>query len=857
MENKEKAANFQPAANILLEKNNNTIPSTSQALCKENSIPDSMKDFSNWILRRDKIPYSIKDNKCVMCSVTDSSNFMTFNEAINNAKKFDCTGVGFVFDGFNFVGIDIDHCIDDNGNLNETAQSLVSTFKDTYIEYSQSGKGIHIIYWENRPKGLVGRRSKDVEVYNYGRYFAITGNRVPNTGNNFNAYTDITQKIIEQYIGNKNINDIQKKYLQSNNTSPFLSDDVLLSIINKSNDSELKNLLYEGDISKYGNDDSRADIILMLKLAFWTNGNPSQMLSIFGKSKLAQRDKWQNRPDYQQRTLDSAFMLWDENGFQADPQSNKNNIENISEYEEDNSNIPESEKLRRILNDIKKNAPIHLSEKNIFKLLHSDFTDFNTAEVFVNTYGQFIKFNHNTGCWFLWQGTHWQEVPDKSSRLLYEKWFSISRWAIIQAKFNYHLLKEQLQQNKRIWGKDKIEEVQEKLKMLYKIVKSTITLESHHKLKNTIEVASGLRQVSSFDKDFNSDIFKFNTKNAVFSLNKGTCNHEHNPDDLITLLANVKYNPNAKCPAWDDFLRSAIPDENTRRYLQKVVGYCLTGSTKEEKFFFLYGQGGTGKSTFVETIADILGDYAKSFPIELLTKNSRDKTGDEASPQLYDLRHCRLVFASETEKGRKFDEMKLKNWTGSDTLIARDLYKPPIKFKPRFKVIFTGNYMPAIEDITDEGLKRRLVIIPFKHKPQNIDTNLKESFLKEENRSAIFNWVLEGCKMYLKEGLGELPANVQSALTDYYEANDNIAPFFSDTGYIFEQKLSIPAKNVWDTYIKWCNNNNERPIKRTDLVEMILRRFKDKNITISKRSANKTRDIFKGFGIGKPTNQSS
>ena len=334
------------------------------------------------------------------------------------------------------------------------------------------------------------------------------------------------------------------------------------------------------------------------------------------------------------------------------------------------------------------------------------------------------------------------------------------------------------------------------------------------------------------------------------------------PEDLITLIANVDYDENAKCAEWEEFLKSAIPNENTRIYIQKFCGYCLLGITEEDVFFFLLGQGGSGKTTFTEAITAPMGDYAKTFPIELLTANYRENTGEEPCSQLYNMRHCRLVFTNETKKNRKFDTMKLKDWTGGGTLTARDLYKPPITFKPQFKILITGNFAPSIEDITDEGVRRRLRIIPFDTKPQKKNTKLKEIFATTTAKSAIFNWCLEGCKMYLNDksnginpfDIENSPEEVQKALQQYYDSNDNIAPFIADQEDLtFDSNLTIQVKDVWKNYLEWCKLNNEKSLKRNEFVEMFSRRFKDNGVIVSKRSENKKHDMFKGIGVTKST----
>lgn len=522
----------------------------------------------------------------------------------------------------------------------------------------------------------------------------------------------------------------------------------------------------------------------------------------------------------------------------------------------------EIEQLKVELETVKKSAPSTLTEELVALFLNSAFTDMETADLFVDVYKDTVKFNHNTDDWFLWEGNHWQEVPTKNNRLLYESWKIIVQWVRIQAKINFEIAKKDFCENNHKWSKDTVEIAKENLARLKKNINKAENLESKSKTSNTLEMASGSSLVSTYDKDYDADKYAFNLANKTINL-KDMSIIDPRPADLITLVANTYYDPNSYCKEWEDFIVSAIPDLETRVYVQKFCGYCLLGSADEDVFFFLYGQGGSGKTTFIEAIKEPMGDYAKDFPIELLTENFKQSNGEEPNPQLYKMRHARLIYANETKKNRKFDTMKLKEWTGGGNVTARDLFKTPVSFTPQFKIIITGNFAPSIEDITDEGLRRRLRIIPFDNKPKIVNTRLSEIFKTPKGMAAIFNWQLHGFEMYMEdkvEGINPFdmehsPDEVKEALQRYYDANDNIAPFFEDPEIeiYFDPEQKTPVKDVWVKYLDWCKINGEKNLKRSDFAEMILRRYKNKNLILSKRSENGTRDMFKGIGIEKPS----
>ena len=282
-------------------------------------IPESMMNFQNWLVRVGKIPYTVKNDKCFQADPTDVNNFLCFDAALKALESHnELSGVGFAFDGGSFVGIDVDHCVVD-GKLNQLATELLNQFKNTYVEYSLSGDGIHIIYWDTDTDGFTGRKNSNLglEIYADKHYFAITGNRVPNTSDNFNHFQGLTKKLLAKYFSNDSTSldsNKQIEIIKQHSNKPTYKDDELLNIIKNCDDSKFNRLFYNGDISEYASDDSAADMALMMKLAFYTNGNATQMENLFNHSKLGQRDKWNNRKDYRQRTVANAINQWIING---------------------------------------------------------------------------------------------------------------------------------------------------------------------------------------------------------------------------------------------------------------------------------------------------------------------------------------------------------------------------------------------------------------------------------------------------------------------------------------------------------------------------------------------------------------
>lgn len=310
----------------------------------DNNVPQTLLQFDNWLLwkkeynkdgKPTKVPYTFVDGKLFRCAVNDHNNLLPFFDALEYAKENNM-GVGFSFIGDGIVGIDVDHCVV-NGQFTDLATNIINQFKNTYIEYSPSSTGIHIYFYDTDIKELRGRKNpkNGCECYVKDRFFTVTGNHVPDTGKDITTLHGYTKKFINEFISARDDNSLdnaaQLELIKKCTFNPQFTDVKLLSIINRCNDQKFSRLFFDGDISDYVRldrdsntyvpDNSAADVALMNKLAFYTNGNAVQMERLFSQSKLAQRDKWQ-RNDYRRMTIANALQFWINNGSMSF-QSNK------------------------------------------------------------------------------------------------------------------------------------------------------------------------------------------------------------------------------------------------------------------------------------------------------------------------------------------------------------------------------------------------------------------------------------------------------------------------------------------------------------------------------------------------------
>lgn len=295
--------------------------------------------------------------------------------------------------------------------------------------------------------------------------------------------------------------------------------------------------------------------------------------------------------------------------------------------------------------------------------------------------------------------------------------------------------------------------------------------ENANKLKNAVTLLKGklLVPYSEFDSEPNL----LNLQNGTLDLTTFNL-YPHRAQDKLTKIGSAEYHEHAN-GKWFDVVREILPDDDVRNYVKRFLGYCLTASTQEEKLLIACGPGGHGKGTLFETVGAVLGDYKDTLPVDVLLSSGQYGNGQGPTPELAKLPGKRLVLSSESGKGRKLDEAKLKLLTGGDVLSARRLQAEPFQFRPAFKLVIQTNYLPVLTDSTDKGIIRRVVTIPFNSDKITVNTNLKAELLQADNLSQCLLWLLQGLKEWQRQGLGEIPAAAADMAAKYYASCDLVA----------------------------------------------------------------------------------
>ncbi|MCW3784570.1 phage/plasmid primase, P4 family [Defluviimonas salinarum] len=376
------------------------------------------------------------------------------------------------------------------------------------------------------------------------------------------------------------------------------------------------------------------------------------------------------------------------------------------------------------------------------------------AAEFVRAQGENWRHVASWGAWFAWNGTQWR--PDDTGAVR-EAVRLVCRAAAAEA--------EGASQARRL-ASDK-----------------TITA--------VLRIASSDPRVAARPEDWDSHPMLINTPSGHVDLRSGEV-RDHERTRLISQMTSAA--PKRGCPRWETFLDEVLGGNGElKAYLKRFCGYCLTGSTREQVFVFLHGQGANGKSVFLQTISALLGTYASTATLDTFMASRTDRHLTE----LAGLRGARLVLVPETEAGRAWAEGRIKSVTGGERVRANFMRQNHFEFTPQFKLIVAGNHRPELRR-TGEAMRRRLHLVPFTVTipPERRDKRLAEKLLDEAE--GILGWMIEGCLEWQRGGLNP-PASVTSAVDDYLEDEDVVGQ------WIAEQCVTGSAHRATasDLYLSW------------------------------------------------------
>lgn len=401
-----------------------------------------------------------------------------------------------------------------------------------------------------------------------------------------------------------------------------------------------------------------------------------------------------------------------------------------------------------------------------------NYTDLGNARRLVRMYGTDIKFVPEFDKWLIWDGVRWVIEDER----------------ILQ-------LAKKVTERMHIEARDLDDENRSKL------IRHALASESANRLKAMVELAKTEPGVTIHQCDLDTDPFLLNLLNGTLDLKTGRL-RTHDREDYLTKLALVEYDPTAQAPLWEKFLdRIMNGNQAVIEYLQRAVGYSLSGDTGEQCMFFLYGTGANGKSTALNILRTLLSDHAMQASADTLMVKQHNGS---ATPDLARLRGARMVTTSEVEDGQRFAESAIKQMTGQDTLTVRHLYAPPFEYKPNFKIWLAANHRPVVRG-SDHAIWRRIHLIPF---TVTIPEEERDKHLEKKLRRelpGILTWAVAGCLEWQKKGLAP-PSEVKSATEDYRQEMDSIGQWLSECCEVDAQAQTFAA-DLYKSYEAWTRDN--------------------------------------------------
>jgi putative DNA primase/helicase len=308
---------------------------------------------------------------------------------------------------------------------------------------------------------------------------------------------------------------------------------------------------------------------------------------------------------------------------------------------------------------------------------------------------------------------------------------------------------------------------------------------------------------------FDSKPYLLNVRNGVINLKTGEL-FEHSKELLMTRLLDIDYDPRARCLKWIEFLNWAMRgNQEMVSFLQRFVGYCLTGDTSEQVFAFLHGEGENGKSKFMERIVKLMGEYCTSADKKLVMINKHD-TKESNPSKIVGARFVNI--SSEVDDRDRLDEAKIKQLTGEDTITASKLWRDPFDFTSQAKIMMRGNSKPTIADMT-KGMWRRVLLIPFEAElaPGQRDKKLDEKF--DAEMKGILAWAVQGCLDWQKIGLNP-PEKIIQATLEYKSEMDVLGDWISTRAEVGDKCYSESASDLYTDYAQWCKATGHREMSQ-------------------------------------------
>ena len=348
------------------------------------------------------------------------------------------------------------------------------------------------------------------------------------------------------------------------------------------------------------------------------------------------------------------------------------------------------------------------------------------------------------------------------------------------------------------------------------LIQHAVRSENGTKIKLLVQLAAGMKELIVSPDDWDADPWLLNCRNGTINLKTGEL-QPFNKANHITRICGTGYDPNCPIPLWKSlFMTITKGDQQYERYMQKALGYALTGDISEQVMFVLYGTGSNGKSTLLNIFSKVLGDYSQSSSSEAFMMKKNENVNNDIAR----LKGARFVTAIEMEENKRLAEALIKSMTGGDKVVTRFLYGEFFEYVPQFKVFLAVNHKPVIRDTTN-SIWRRLKLMPFVNTftEKDRDKHFADKIIAKE-MPGILAWAVEGCLMWQKEGIPDPPV-VKRATAEYRTEMDSFATFFEECCDVREDGR-VSNKMLRSTYDEWCRDNGEYALSQRPFSQKLI-----------------------------------
>lgn len=679
---------------------------------------------------------------------TDPTTWATYDEAKRAVSRYRCAGIGFVLTGDGLVGIDIDDAIRGD-DVAKYAKHLLA-LNGGYAELSPSGTGIHIVGRAKIPRSVKRlMHGVGIEVYDNARYFTYTGEIIESDDYDFSDLGNV-QDVVDTIFDDIALIDAAKpKAKRAEVVAPTAID-------GDSADRQIATWI------------DRAVTMMQNAVVGERHNTRVKAGRLLGGALAAAQAAGKTVMDID----DAVTLLYDANTVDEGEEEKERKA--IVWGIEAGMESPLAFRKERPAKPMPPPMTTTPATANAPKEYH--FTDLGNGQRFADAYAGDLLWVPEWAQWMRWDGRVWQRVDITVVRkMAHDIVITMYTGAQRDGKLNNELGK---------WA-----------------LKSETTA----RINAMVEEAKPylLGDVARFDTAHDY----INVGNGIVNLRSGKI-EPHDRTRYFTKIIDIDYDPAAKTTAWRDVLDTIFAgDKDLVAYIQRAVGYTMTGRTDEHCLFFCYGTGKNGKSTFMGALQRIMADYGTTTSVEALL--DAQTKGEAASPYMARLPGKRIAVAQEMPEGRRFNESLVKSITGGDRLSTRDLYKSVFEFDPTHHLWISGNHKPRISG-TDDGIWRRLRIVPFTvtiPSDKQRDSRLIEADLAAE-ASGILGWMIRGAQMWYASGLGTCDA-VTHATDEYRGDEDAIQRFISEECDLHSM-ASINKHTLYAEYQRWAEDENDR-----------------------------------------------